>query len=143
MLLERMSGAPVEVEWERRPDGDCRITRLAPVRAAADAIGEELLAAELGAAEILCRDGTPVQLGIAAGNVVHVTDEMAPQDFPLGGIAVARVASPQLTPILQRAAAVVTEFGNATGHLATVARTASSRDLWGFGPAACCLKGKK
>ncbi len=122
ILLERMLGAPVEVEWERRPDGNCRITRLTPVRAAADAISEELLAGELGAAEVLCRDGTPVQLGIAAGNVVHVTDEMAPQDFPLGGIAVARVASPQLTPILQRAAAVVTEFGNATGHLATVAR---------------------
>ncbi len=49
-----------------------------------------------GAAEVLCRDGTPVQLGIAAGNVVHVTDEMAPQDLPSGGIAVARVASPQL-----------------------------------------------
>ena len=63
-----------------------------------------------------------VQAGVAAGSVVHVTENMPPGDFPAGAVAVARVASPQLTPILQRAAAVLTEYGTAAGHLATVAR---------------------
>ena len=83
--------------------------------------GDEL-AREQENSEIVCRGGQVVQSGVAAGCVFHVTEAMSPTDFPPGAVAVARVASPQLTPILQRAAAVLTEYGSATGHLATVAR---------------------
>lgn len=122
MTLERMMGSPVAVRWEYRKDDDCCITGLSPMPVVLEEISAEDLAREQEGAEILCRTGHIVQSGIAAGRVVHVTDEMRPADFPAGAVAVARAASPQLTPVLQRAAAIITEYGTTTGHLATVAR---------------------
>ncbi|WBF66188.1 hypothetical protein LN040_10655 [Desulfovibrio subterraneus] len=82
----------------------------------------DALAAELETAEVLSRKGHMVQSGVVAGKVVHVADTMRPQDFPAGSIAVTQTASPRLTPILQRASAIVCENGTIAGHLATVAR---------------------
>ena len=53
---------------------------------------------------------------------VITSEDSIVEEFPAGAVAVARYASPQLTPFLQRAAAVVTEYGSPAGHLATVAR---------------------
>ncbi len=122
MALERMLGAPIALHWECLLDGTYRITRLFPLQLVLKEISGDELALEQENAEIICQGGQLVQSGVAAGCIVHVTDEMSPADFPAGAVAVARVASPQLTPILQRAAAVLTEYGSATGHLATVAR---------------------
>jgi len=122
MALERMLGVPIALNWECHAEGTYAITRLFPLRLVLEEISAEDLADEQQNAEIICQGGQLVQAGVAAGSVVHVTDSMSPADFPAGAVAVARVASPQLTPILQRAAAVLTEYGSATGHLATVAR---------------------
>lgn len=122
MTLERMLGVPIALNWECHADGSYTITRLFPLRLVLKEISAEDLAGEQQDAEIICQGGQLVQAGVAAGSVVHVTDAMSPADFPAGAVAVARVASPQLTPILQRAAAILTEYGSATGHLATVAR---------------------
>ena len=130
MMLERMLGAPVAVRWECLMDGECCITGLTPIP-----VGQEEIVGDGPAreqeAEILCRGGHLVQSGIAAGTVVHVTSEMIPTDFPAGAVAVAQMASPQLTPVLQRAAAIITEKGTTTGHLATVARELRLPALFG------------
>lgn len=122
MTLERMMGSPVAVRWEYRQNDDCCITGLSSAPIILEEISAGDLAEEQEGAVILCQTGRIVQSGIAAGRVVHVTDKMRPCDFPAGAVAVARAASPQLTPVLQRAAAIITEYGTTTGHLATVAR---------------------
>jgi pyruvate,water dikinase len=122
MTLERMMGQPVVMHWECREQADCCITGLKPKPVALAEISFEDLAREQEGAEIISRVGQMVQSGIAAGRVVHVTDQMRPADFPTGAVAVTRAASPQLTPVLQRATAIITEYGSTTGHLATVAR---------------------
>ncbi|MFV0349008.1 MAG: PEP-utilizing enzyme [Halodesulfovibrio sp.] len=141
MTMERMLGLPVTLHWELDAAGDCRIVRVAPALPMgqgrdisgmdSDAGGNtddltdglsDALAAELETAEVLSRKGHMVQSGVVAGKVVHVTDTMRPQDFPAGSIAVTQTASPRLTPILQRASAIVCENGTIAGHLATVAR---------------------
>ncbi len=122
MSLERMVGVPIALHWECSLDGTYSITRIFPLQLVLKEISGEQLAQEQKDAQVICQGGQLVQSGVAAGCIIHVTDEMSPADFPAGAVAVARVASPQLTPILQRAAAVLTEYGSATGHLATVAR---------------------
>lgn len=141
MTMERMLGLPVTLHWELDATGDCRIVRVAPAQPmgqgrdvsvlGGDAGGNtddladglsDALAAELETAEVLSRKGHMVQSGVVAGKVVHVADSMRPQDFPAGSIAVTQTASPRLTPILQRASAIVCENGTIAGHLATVAR---------------------
>ena len=138
MMLERMLGAPVTVRWECLADGECCITGLTPMPVRLEETGGDGPLREQEA-EVLCRGGHLVQSGIAAGTVVHVTGEMLPADFPAGAVAVARVASPQLTPVLQRAAAIITEKGTTTGHLATVARELRLPALFGLPDALALL----
>lgn len=122
MALERMIGSPVEARWGETQDGACVISRVRPLPAQSDAPTGQELAGELAGAAVLARGGQLVQSGVAAGRVVLVREDMEPADFPLGAVAVARTASPRLSPILRMASAVVTEYGTAAGHLATVAR---------------------
>ena len=120
--LERMLGSPVALHWERGRDGGCRVLRVEALAQAAREIDAGELAAELERAELLSRGGQMVQSGVAAGRVVHVDEDTPPSTFPAGAVAVARSASPRLTPILRRASALLTQYGTAAGHLATVAR---------------------
>lgn len=122
MSLERMLGGPLEVQWEIPSEGSFFATAVTPLPVVRQEVPAEELEREKQKATVLFRGGQMVQSGVAAGSVVHVTDEIPAADFPAGAVAVAKMASPQLTPILQRAAAIVTEYGNTTGHLATVAR---------------------
>jgi pyruvate,water dikinase len=122
MALERMIGSPVEARWGETQDGACVISRVRPLPALPDAPTGQDLAGELAGAEVLARGGQLVQSGVAAGRAVLVREDMEPADFPLGAVAVARTASPRLSPVLRMASAVVTEYGTAAGHLATVAR---------------------
>lgn len=131
MTLERIMGIPVIMHWEWLRDEEFVITRLFPyLEKPEEPTGKEL-DDELQAATVLCRGGRVVQSGVAAGIVVHVTDDTEVTDFPLGAVAVAPMATPQLTPILHRAAAILTEHGNPVGHLATVARELSLPALFG------------
>ncbi len=66
--------------------------------------------------------GTTAQEGIAAGPVHIVKDDRDLKDFPAGAILVTKFASPRFAAVLHRAAAIITEVGSITGHLATVAR---------------------
>jgi pyruvate, water dikinase len=131
ITLERMMGAPVRIRWEYLKEGTWLITGLSPLPVMPDQSSGDDVIHEQQEAEILCQGGQLVQSGIAAGTVVHVTGEMLPADFPAGAVAVARMSSPQLTPLLQRAAAIITENGTTTGHLATVARELRLPALFG------------
>ncbi len=72
-------------------------------------------------ADVLLTGGETAQMGVAAGPVVHVSEDDLDR-FPHGAVAVARQASPKLSAILRRASAIVTEVGASIGHLATIAR---------------------
>jgi len=122
MALERMLGAPVEARWDVLEDDSCVIIRVRPLPVRLDAPTGSELADERDHATVLGRGGQLVQSGVAAGLAMHVREDMDPDAFPLGAVAVARTASPRLTPLLRKASAIVTEYGTAAGHLATVTR---------------------
>ncbi|MGD9947300.1 MAG: PEP-utilizing enzyme [Desulfobulbus sp.] len=130
MLLERLYGAPLEVRWQLWEDGVCRITRLRPLKFDLDF--DDISTEPVEAPTILCQGGQTGQSGVGAGPVVHIDESTDPKSFPPGAVAVTRIASPNLTPVLQRAAALVTEFGSAAGHLATVARELRLPSIFGL-----------
>ncbi len=149
MAAERLAGQPVELRWGMDTEGRCV---LLGVRPSSVRLGEEKPAGPDGtdgpdrpdrpdrsdgtdgianqdddsddapAMLVLRQGGQTVQMGVAAGGVVRLTEGTRPEDCPLGGIGVARAASPNLAPLLGRLAGLVTEFGTTAGHLATVAR---------------------
>lgn len=131
MAAERLAGQPVELRWGMDPEGRCVLLGVRPstVRLATDPQDQpeepadsDDNADDVPAMHILRRGGQTVQMGVAAGGVVRLTEATRPEDCPLGGIGVARAASPNLAPLLGRLAGLVTEFGTTAGHLATVAR---------------------
>lgn len=132
MTLERIMGVPVIMHWEYLENNNFVVTRLFPFLDKP----VEPTALELNQEQektiVLGRGGQVIQSGVAAGTVFHVTQDTNLNDFPIGGVAVAPIATPQLTPILHRASAILTENGNPIGHLATVARELSLPALFGI-----------
>jgi pyruvate, water dikinase len=121
VTLERMFDSPLQLRWTRGKSDHPVITGVhfihGPEKAAVGDLGEKLKDAE-----ILLKGGETVQAGIAAGRTVLVSDDADPEQVPHGAIALAHSASPQLSLILRRASALITEVGTSIGHLATIAR---------------------
>ncbi len=132
MTLERIMGVPVIMHWEYLENDKYVVTRLFPYLEKPVQSTALELEQETRSATVLGEGGQVIQSGVAAGTVFHVTQYTNLNDFPIGGVAVAPIATPQLTPILHRAAAILTEHGNPIGHLATVARELSLPALFGI-----------
>jgi pyruvate,water dikinase len=124
LLLERYFKRPVDVEWCFDGDGKLYILQCRPlilprtnlVRAAnlKEALGDK--------PTIMRGKGVVAQRGIAAGTVWHVDEDDDPGEFPVGAIAVTKYTTPRLTAITRKAAAIITDVGSSSGHMATIAR---------------------
>ena len=68
------------------------------------------------------RVGETAGPGVAAGPVFLVRNNLDLLQFPEGGVLVTAFPHPSWATLLSRAAAVVTDRGGITGHLANVAR---------------------
>lgn len=70
-------------------------------------------------ASVVGQTGSP---GKAKGPVCIVQPDKIDSDFPQGGILVCSVTTPNYVPLMQRAAAIVTDQGGILSHAAIVAR---------------------
>jgi pyruvate,water dikinase len=133
LLLEKTFDCAQDIEWATAAGGRPVLLQSRPLRLPVQPPPPpETVAAELKQATVLMSDcGSVVQLGIAAGTVIHVTPESEPADFPVGAIAVCHHASPRLSPIVRKAAAIITDIGGPTVHLATIAREYRTPALFG------------
>ena len=135
LLIEKHFGRPQDIEWAFDAKGklvilQCR--RLAMSQP--QTVDQEQVRKELASALVIMQDrGQPAQLGVATGEIRFVDSRNPPLDFPVGAIAVARTADPMLSWIIRRAAAVLTEVGSPTGHLASIAREFRTPALFGCG----------
>jgi len=124
MQLEKYFKRPQDVEFAIDPDDrvvilQSRQLQLQQARAprACDLTGLG------GKYKILLRGrGTAAMEGIATGPAWLYKEGRDLSDFPVGGILVARHATPQLARVIHRAVGFITDVGSTTGHLATVAR---------------------
>ena len=132
LVLEKNFEGPLDIEWAMN---DHEVTLLQsrslklPERPPPQPA--EIMEAMRGAEVLLGGRGQVVQLGVAAGQVVHVTRDTDPDTFPVGAIAVAKHSSPRYSPIVRKAAAILTDVGSPTGHLATIAREYHTPALFG------------
>jgi pyruvate,water dikinase len=122
-VLEEHYGYPNDVEWAKGVSGrlyvvQSRRLRLSEVRSR---YCLEMAAATSGA-EVLLAEGRVGSLGAAAGPVFRLYGDRSLAEVPHGAVLVAPRTTPQLAPVLPRIAALVTDVGSTTGHLALVAR---------------------
>ena len=132
--FERMLGGVIDLDWVRPGVGEAPVVmNIRPVTGEfSDAAPAREFGDVLRDAQILLQGGETVQTGIAAGRAVHVKEDDLPESFPHGAVAIARTASPSLSPILKKAAALVTEIGTSIGHLATIARELRVPSIFGL-----------
>jgi pyruvate,water dikinase len=114
--IEAVLGCPQDIEWAIA-DGTVWVLQARPITTTAGAgpgSGRPL-------GQVLAT-GTPAGSGTAEGpaRVVEGLDDFA--RFHAGDVLVCRTTSPAWTPLLARAAAVVTETGGLLAHAAIVAR---------------------
>lgn len=124
LSVERYFKRPQEIEWAVDEAGQCwilqsrRLVLRQPVKEDQKDVCESC-----ALYEILIKDkGTVAHTGVGAGRIftVHGNEDM--QNFPEGGVLVAKFTAPWLAQIVPKASAVITEQGSAAGHLATIAR---------------------
>lgn len=71
---------------------------------------------------VLLDQGNVACRGVGAGPVVLVRRDEDLKDFPQGGVLVARHTSPKYVTVMPQAAAIITDHGSPTGHMALLAR---------------------
>jgi len=118
--LEAGFGEPQDVEWSLLPDGRFVILQSRPL-VKVEAPQAETQKTALESALVLS-GGESARLGAGAGPAYLVRREEDLDGFPEGAVLVARKSSPVYGYILNQAAAIVTEVGGVTGHMASLAR---------------------
>lgn len=119
--IEAVFGCPQDVEWAIA-DGSVWVLQSRPVTTIPVTVPTNRARPDDGGVHQVLAAGTPASPGTAVGpaRILDGLDDFA--RFGAGDVLVCRTTSPAWTPLLARAAAVVTETGGLLAHAAIVAR---------------------
>ncbi len=140
LTLEEHFKAPQDIEWSIDPDGRIMILQSRPLKQMAAPLREEAAAFSATENPVLIKGGEMASSGIAAGPVYMVKNNLDLLQFPEGAVLVTAFPHPAWATLLSRAAAVLTDRGGITGHLANVAREFHLPALFNLGDATEWLK---
>ena len=140
LLLEEHFQSPQDIEWCLDAQGRVFILQSRPLQQlAAPAREAPVVSATIGH-PLLLRGGDAASPGVAAGPVYVVKNNLDLLKFPEGAVLVTALPHPGWAPLLPRAAALVTDRGGVTGHLANVAREFGIPALFNTGDATRLLE---
>ncbi len=119
--LEDHLGQAIDMEWAIDGNGRAWVLQVRPQPEHAEE-AERPPAPGIAGAAVLCSGGTRASGGAGCGPVHRVETDLDMLRFPAGAVLLTREASPRLAVLLPKAAALLADLGETTGHLATVAR---------------------
>lgn len=122
LKLEEHFGVPQDMEWALDEQGKLFILQARPLRVEDAAKTRKPEIPSVAGERILLEGGDSACPGIGFGPVRVVRSDADLTDFPRGAVLVAEHSSPKYALVLQRAQAVVTDYGSVTGHMASLAR---------------------
>jgi pyruvate,water dikinase len=119
--LEDHLGMPLDMEWAIDRTGRAFVLQ---VRPQPEHAGEtwRAPAPRVAGARVLLEGGSRASGGVGSGEAHRVESDLDILRFPSGGVLVTSEANPRFAVLLPKAAALVADRGEVTGHLATVAR---------------------
>ena len=129
--LENHFGAPQDIEWAINENGIVSLLQCRPLRQVEGRMVAEGKTLKAGEARTLVVGGINASPGVASGPAFLVGKDADVLQFPAGAVLVTMQALPRWATMLDRAAAVVTEYGSVSGHLASVAREYGVPALFG------------
>lgn len=125
LMLEDHFGAPQDVEWSLDHDGEINIVQCRPLLMEPAVSGWSAFYPwqdMAHAAEPLAKDLQVGSVGAASGPAVVMSHPGETGQPDSGSVVLVNNTAPDLVNILPKAAAVVAERGNPSGHLAIIAR---------------------
>ena len=139
-LLEDHFHHPQDVEWALDPDERLIILQTRKLRGYERFEKKKNLEGLSGKYPILLEGGAVGAFGVGAGPVFKVRTPDDLSDFPKGAVLVAPHTSSRFVSVMDKAAAIVTDVGSATGHMAILAREFHIPTLVDTGKAMACLE---
>ncbi len=120
--LERYYGCPQDVEWALDKNGRLYILQSRPLRTYQVQTSEISIPTRIDGYSILLDKGIIACKGVGFGKAFILQDEENLKDFPEGGVLIARHTSPKFVTVMNKASAIITDVGSATGHMASLSR---------------------
>lgn len=119
--IERHYGCPQDIEWAIGNDNQAYILQTRMLRIL---VKEQIKALPIRVEgyTIMIDKGVIACKGIGFGKAFIPKDEENIQDFPEGAVLIARHTSPKFVTVMNKAAAIITDVGSATGHMASLSR---------------------
>jgi len=140
LLLEEHFQSPQDVEWCLDGEGRLLILQSRPLKQMSSSARRTQAVSPSLDHPLLLQGGEVASPGVAAGPVYVVRNNLDILKFPEGAVLVTSLPHPGWAPLLPRAAAVVTDRGGITGHLANVAREFGIPALFNTGDATRLLE---
>jgi len=123
LKLEAHYGHAQDIEWAVTPRGRILVLQSRPLGLVTGQSAPPPGMPAVTGREILIAGGEAAQPGVGAGPAfVVASDEADLSTFPEGGVLVAPHSSPKFMVLMQKAQAIVTDFGSITGHMASLSR---------------------
>lgn len=120
MALESHFGAPQDIEWAM--DGARRLWLLQSRPLLMAMSSNEKSMPPVKGYPLILEGGDTAFPGIGSGPVLQMDEEADMDAFPEGAVLVAPRSSPKFVRVMAKAAAIVTDFGAVTGHMAALTR---------------------
>jgi pyruvate, water dikinase len=121
--LEHYYGSPQDIEWAIGSDRKIYILQSRPLRTVSDSASSNVcLPTRIEGFNIILDKGVIACKGVGFGKAFILKDDEELKDFPEGAVLVARHTSPKFVTVMNKASAIITDVGSATGHMASLSR---------------------
>lgn len=121
-ILEKHYGKPQDMEWAIDPYDQIYVLQSRPLRMLKVEKEKVKVPTRIEKYNILLDKGVIVCKGVGYGKAFILKGEEGLKDFPEGAVLVARHTSTKFVTVMNKASAIVTDVGGATGHMASLSR---------------------
>jgi pyruvate,water dikinase len=121
--LEKHYGSPQDIEWAVGNDKKIYILQSRPLRILSVSSESAVsLPRRFEEYPILLEKGVIACKGIGFGTAFILKDDEDLPNFPEGAVLIAKHTSPKFVTVMNKTAAIITDVGSATGHMASLSR---------------------
>ncbi len=121
--LENYYGSPQDIEWAVGNDKKIYILQSRPLRILMQpSTSRVCLPTRFEGYNVILDKGVIACKGVGFGKAFILKDEEDLKDFPQGAVLIAKHTSPKFVTVMNKASAIITDVGSATGHMASLSR---------------------
>lgn len=122
LALEHYYGCPQDIEWAAGSDRKMYILQSRPLRTLMPVTSGAALPTRFENYTIILDKGVIACKGVGFGKAFILQDDEDLNNFPEGAVLIAKHTSPKFVTVMNKASAIITDIGSATGHMASLSR---------------------